>query len=133
MKKPTAPLSPPPRLTETELRIFLALIRLGAASAPELARHLTGILPQTVYTLLQRMTAKGIIESDYKSPVRQWWARQELIHPILAEEVRRTVRERYDSDPLILRALLLEVENALQESQSNHRPSRRAASAPSRR
>jgi predicted transcriptional regulator len=124
MSKPRAQKSPLPPLTDTEIRIFLALIRLGAASAPELARHLTKILPQTVYTLLQRMAAKGIIESNYKSPVRQWSARQELIDSVLAEDVRRTVQDRYGSDPTILRPLLLEIQQALKESKVT-RPSRR--------
>src|SRR3954469_18985500 len=56
-------------LPETEMRIFLALSRLGAATAADLARRLGNVLATTVYSLLQRMEKKGLVASEIETQV----------------------------------------------------------------
>jgi predicted transcriptional regulator len=100
-------------LPESELRILISLMRFGPSSATSLAGYLANMLPTTVYTLLQRLEAKGLVESEAGlrtvsgepftlKPSRVWTLRHDRLDDILHVELDHLLNVRYCRDPLFI-------------------------------
>jgi predicted transcriptional regulator len=105
---------------------MLELLRLGTATAPELARAVateeTQVTPSTVQTLLLRLQKNGLVTSS-RTISHRWW---QLSSPgTLPELLRRDARHillcRYGAHPLALVALLEEVQAVLSASDEARR------------
>jgi predicted transcriptional regulator len=115
MNAPAEPLVP-----ATELRIIIALLRLGVSSAPELARFLSqddaSIRPDTVNRLLYRLQDRGFVETRKEHSSRLWFLVQAKAEEVLRAEVQYIVWGRHNADPKILSLLLEEIQTALAAS-----------------
>jgi predicted transcriptional regulator len=108
------------RIPPTEVKILLALLQLGVASAPEIAQAVSEAppptSPDTVKALLRRLESRGFVATKRSHSSRVWWLpNKKKVHEVLRETARLIVREIYGSDPLMISLLLEEASEALAE------------------
>jgi predicted transcriptional regulator len=106
-----------PLVPETELRILIALFRLGDATSPELSAYLTSedapLSANTVKGLLHRLLKRGYVRTDKRHSSRVWSVNPEKINEVLKAEAKYVVRFRHDGDPRMLNLLLKEIHAVL--------------------
>jgi predicted transcriptional regulator len=102
-----------PILPRTEFRIVLALNRLGPASARDLAIYLKDknveILRETVHKLLERLEEKGLVSGRRNGTSVVWSVDPKMLPRLLQAEAVDVIQNRYDSDPVMLQALITEL------------------------
>jgi predicted transcriptional regulator len=108
------------RIPPTEVKILLALLQLGVASAPEIAQAISQTpMPtsaDTVKALLRRLESRGLVATKRSHSSRVWrLPNRKKVHEVLRGTARQIVREIYGADPLMLSLLLEEASEALAE------------------
>ena len=76
-------------LTSYEAKVFIALHRLGAGTARDVA-DITDVPRSQVYSVAESLEGRGLLEVQQSSPIRY--------RPVSLEEAENTLRERFERE-----------------------------------
>lgn len=79
--------------SKKEVGLYLVTLRIGPASAPQIAREIK-IPRQTAYTLLAEMAVKGYIEQSNRRGVKQFFAEPEQLTTLIEKRKKEAEDQR---------------------------------------